>query len=202
MPELVIELLRFIAAQLEHLDPKLSSAILGVLVLILAVFIWRPKPPTPIPEPPQIGHMDDVQSMRAEIDKLVEIIKAKDKRTPIFSTLEHIYFNTNGITNSLFVLTAALLVFEYASLGNRVRAVLPKSVSVAVADGIVGSIKTEVGLAMAILAGTVVICSLLVMIARIKIGRSVEIINRSFQLSMLVAFIAFLVFALPLSFPG
>lgn len=215
MVQLVIELLRFIASQLNQLDPKLSSAILGIVVLVLVLYMWgakiRPPPPDPQPPAKEAGAgTDDVQSLRGEIKRLEDSVELRERQGPDFQSLEHIYFNTNGITNAIFVLTAALLIFEYATLADRVQAMLsrlpvtaiPKAVAATVADKVTQSIEGEVALLMATMAGTVIICALLVMIGRLRMGRSFQIINRSFQLSLLVSVVTFAAFALPLSFPG
>jgi len=155
-------------------------------------------------------HLDEVQSLRGEVTKLSDIIKTRERLGPRFSPVEHIYFNTNGITNAIFVLVAAVLIFEYKTLAGRVESTLKtiavpeaqKPLVTGIIDRMVSNIQGEVGLLMATLAATVVLCCLLVMIARIKRGHSFEIINRSFQLSLLVATAAFAAFALPLSFPS
>lgn len=215
MAELVIELLRFIASQLDHLDPKLSSAILGIVVLGMVLYMWGLKisPPAPRPEPAAKADTsvpDGAKSIQADVKGLQDSIALREQQVPPFGSLEHIYFNTNGITNAIFVLTAAVLIFEYATLADRVQAMLsrqpaaliPKGVAAAVAVKVTESIEGEVALLMATMAGTVIICALLVMIGRVKNGRSFEIINRSFQLSLLVSVITFAAFALPLSFPS
>ncbi|MDM9619151.1 hypothetical protein [Rhizobium sp. S96] len=221
MVEIIIELTRFALDQLKQLDPRLSSAILSLVVIALLLFIWGPKarppsvlrPPETLDSPHPVAA--DTESLLSEIDRLKKIAQnqreeLKEKLVPHFSPIEHVYFNSNGITNSVFVLVVALLIFEYTTLADRAKLLLDKlAVSApqkafvtSISSQLIPSIEREVAMLLAALAVMVVFCTLVVLIGRVKIGRSIEIINRSFQLSLLIALIVFMAIAIPLSLPN
>lgn len=219
MVEIIIELTRFAADQLKALDPKLSSAILSLVVLALLLFIWL-RVPRPIVKAPEaldapLPVAPDTESLLREIARLKKIAEdqqeeLKEKLVPHFSPIEHIYFNSNGITNSVFVLVVALLIFEYITLADRAKLLLDKLAASAahkalvtnISSQLIPSIEREVAMLLAALVVMVFFCTLVVLIGRVKIGRSIEIINRSFQLSLLIALIVFMAIAIPLSLPN
>jgi Holliday junction resolvasome RuvABC endonuclease subunit len=220
MADIIIALAKFAAEQLSQLDPKLSSAILSLVVIALLVFISRPKvllPVSPARQPIEAPRPveSSVEALEAEVERLKQLAEdqqseLKKRDHPDYSAIEHVYFNTNGITNSVFVLVVSLLIFEYVSLADRAQSLLnglagtaaQKTFASLVSAKLIPTIEREVAMLLAALAVMVVMCSLIVMIGRVKTGQSIEIINRSFQLSLLVAVVAFMAIVVPLSFPG
>jgi hypothetical protein len=216
MGEIFIQLIKFVAENIEAIDPKLSSAILGLIVLALLLFITQSRPPSPqgsdalkpvksvVSGDPE-DEANELEALRKEIDERDKQIE-KLKFNPDFSSLEHLYFNLNGIVNAAFALAAAFLIFEYWTLVRRTRAVSEKIVAMPldtarssltkeISDGL-KSVPDDVSILMAALVITLLISSLLVSIARLGRGKSFAIINRAFQLSSLVAIVVFLTVAI------
>ncbi|KAA1182791.1 hypothetical protein FP026_12055 [Rhizobium tropici] len=219
--EAIIPIIQFIAQNLENVNPKISAAILGVVVLVLTTFLSIRKPmpaasPTPV-IPPRDG--EDIDELKEEIAEVRETAAERARQiesmaeNPKFSTAEHLYFNVNGVANAAFILAVGFLIFESWTLKQRllrltdqVAAKVPslqRPVIRGLLDTGLADIGNELSMLLAALAVTIIICVLLVSIARARIGRSFAIINRSFQLSLLVVIVAFvtvvLVFSLPQS---
>lgn len=209
MPDVIISLINLIAVNILNINPQISTAVLGVIVLVLILFIRYRAPQ--LAESTDPAHRNKQAPVEAgdeatQIARLNNEILEREREisrlrsNPDFSSLEHFYFNFNGIINAAFVLATAFLIIEYWTLQQRTQSLIeaigaiPQEVvkNSSLAMNSVEAIQADVSILMAALTVTLVISALVVSLARLRRGKSFAIINRAFQLSLLVAIIILL----------
>lgn len=141
----------------------------------------------------------------AELKKTIVELEAtleKSRLNPNFTATERVYFNINGIANAGLIFAIATLIFEYLTLGKHISSRVFASVSgpsnkkllQTISENVNQAITAEVGRLMFVLLAALLVSSLLVLIAHERNGRSPNIINRAFVVSLIAASILFAAF--------
>ncbi|TBE02327.1 hypothetical protein [Rhizobium ruizarguesonis] len=207
MPDLVVKLLTFVASNLDGINAKLSSAILGVVATVLVVFIQvRPPKPSDVSPLPPIQGPDDIATLKKRVDDLTNLARSRGEvirqmeTNPKFRESERLYFNFNGVTNAGFILAAGFLAYNYftvsESIKQSIEPLLPKastSQKTAISSAVRATsdaLQQQAAMFLAALALSVLVCLLVTLLGHLRQGRSSAIINRAFQLSLLVSIFA------------
>ncbi len=197
----------------------------GMVGLLFRVVIRsdgaRTDDPRPVVPRRNYGEEAGVDVLKKEIDDLRKILAQRSdelvefKKNPPYNRAERIYFNVNGIANSGLVLIIGLLVWEFLTLNAHLNTHLNTIVSeiehlpvlnaaertqlTSLIDQFEKAFNIEISYFMGTLAIAIILSGIIVLIAKLQGGRSIQIINRAFVISLVVSIASFVVFAVFLS---
>jgi hypothetical protein len=178
-----------------------------IVIGILAIMPFMPKefwrrPEAPPSDKSRSGESGSltVESLQGDIRRLREEIEKKEKDftqiydNPPFSSLEIIYFKLNGIVNASLILSICLFVYEYFTIRKQLDKLARERGVNAFFTQSKNLIEQEIATILVTVGASIFLSCIIVSMAHGIGGRSIEIINRSFKISLVVCSVAFVLF--------
>jgi uncharacterized PurR-regulated membrane protein YhhQ (DUF165 family) len=181
--QFIKDLFQLLGSKLVVISSDASAVILAVLAIGLILLLFYIVTLTIKPSN-QTSESDDEELQRAPKSIRDKLAACRDQvrelqTNPPYLTSEKLYFAVNGIVNSGFILSVALLIWALVSLRNQNPA-----------DTVtLRAVKGQLDAVIITLASAMLVSAVVVYVSRSKsdTGRSYERINKAFMISFVIA---------------